>query len=1079
MNAFTPADAPPLAASLSTPERSVAHRLTLLRAIPQERWKGRRFDGRYTPVLTKQFHIQGNAVLAREYDNALLFDAKRLSFGGIHDLHRLLLRIEGDAHACLIRGEALPDADLSGIRRMKEENGGLFREVPRHILSLDIDGTLPLPPSASVLDDPAGVAETIRDHVASFARELAGATAVVQLSSRAGLGELRDAEALVAGETGVQRDWNKVVREGVSAHLWLWLREPQDEAALKRWVDRVAEGGLRLDRKFVQAVQPLYTAAPQFVPPLRDPLVRRRTLLVPGEADEAKLEIPAPGAWHGWTREWSGGSAYAGLGYKARLARIGPDGLHDPILHSALAFVADNQPKPDRAAWKRDVRERLALAGQFGRSDADIAARGSDQHLDDIFKWCVGRHLGREQDRRMAAPPVVDAPPPPEALPIAEAGEKLGKVLREVMRDAAKASEAETKRRVWQAAVERGAALPEGFPEPPDPADVHRMAPPKPRLDAVKASTSTGKSHQVCLASGEMLEEPLAFPMIGLRFFAIAPSNKLAAQYKDKADAVLKPLGKRASHYRGWSAENPERPCEAMCPMHELRMELNSAGLNSASACKRTIEKPNGEKEAVWCARHPENPDLAEPPCGYLTQDLDGEFVVAAGGGTLTRPLPAALKRKIKLKLPPKEDGTSGGTKPVEIPAFDVLVMDENDKGQLFSTIDEDGDGDDVEEEGQALPRRGSLAPTELPTAFWPGMHETPLEEWRKDASEGDLLEQERCARLLRGVLLATAGREGMLSPREMRALGSDEDWGQAHRWIWHCKPQADIDIRPNTPPKEARRALAEQRRRFSLTRNVALLTRLIAIMVEKHPETEASTLVQNRDGRLVMQHPKELAAWMEGITTVMCDANDGTPGLGWWWPDRRLRADIVAEHAPAGVRCIVAHDTTASRLSTTPSKKGPDGKPKDPARDARALGHAENQAALVDVLAHLFDGNLLFTGPKWEVGEVSKRHAERVAGYKLAYGHERHFIWQGTERGLNDAENVWCALHDGRPLPPPGALENEASLLRDGLPTPEDQRGSYIKVPSFHRMRDGTARAAERYGHRDPDGFCQHSRQT
>jgi putative DNA primase/helicase len=280
MNALTPADAAPLAAPLSTPERSGAHGLTLLRAIPQERWKRRRFEGWHTPVLTKRFHVQGNAVLATEYDNALLFDAERLSFGGVHDLHRLLLEIEGDPHACLIRGEAPHGADLRRIHRRKPESDGLFAEVPRHVLALDIDGTLPLPPSTSVLADPAGVVEMIRDHVGSFARELAGVTMAVQLSARAGLDELRDAEAAVAGETGVRRDWSKVVRDGVSAHLWLWLDEPQGEAALKRWIDRVKESGLGVDRAFVQTVQPLFTAAPRFEAPLRDPLLGRRTFLV-------------------------------------------------------------------------------------------------------------------------------------------------------------------------------------------------------------------------------------------------------------------------------------------------------------------------------------------------------------------------------------------------------------------------------------------------------------------------------------------------------------------------------------------------------------------------------------------------------------------------------------------------------------------------------------------------------------------------------------------------------------------------------------------------------------------------------
>ncbi len=220
--------------------------------------------------------------------------------------------------------------------------------------------------------------------------------------------------------------------------------------------------------------------------------------------------------------------------------------------------------------------------------------------------------------------------------------------------------------------------------------------------------------------------------------------------------------------------------------MHKLRLELSRAGLDSASACRRTIKKANGDTDVVWCARHPDNPECDGPPCGYRTQDTTGEFVVAAGGGTLARPLPAALKRKVTIKLPPKPDGTSGGTKQVEIPAFDVatsvnvVVMDENDKGQLFSTIEEDGDGGDVEEGEQALPRRGALVIGEMPTEFWPGMDETPLEEWRRGASEMDKLEQENCSALLRGLIGAAALREGPLLPKEMRAVAGEENWESA-----------------------------------------------------------------------------------------------------------------------------------------------------------------------------------------------------------------------------------------------------------------------------------------------------------
>ena len=85
-----------------------------------------------------------------------------------------------------------------------------------------------------------------------------------------------------------------------------------------------------------------------------------------------------------------------------------------------------------------------------------------------------------------------------------------------------------------------------------------------------------------------------------------------------------------------------------------------------------------------------------------------------------------------------------------------------------------------------------------------------PLEEWRRKASEGDLLEQERCERLLRGVLMATVGTRGDAIPEGDARARLRRGLGRGRRWIWHCKPDADIDIRPNTPHKEARRLLAE-----------------------------------------------------------------------------------------------------------------------------------------------------------------------------------------------------------------------------------------------------------------------------
>jgi hypothetical protein len=107
--------------------------------------------------LTKTFTVASNGVVVKkDYDNALHFAAERVPLHGILDLHARLQRIESDPHACIIRGEAKPDTDLAWIRRKKAENGGIFQEVPRRWVMLDIDG-VPLPAGTSVLNgDKAG-----------------------------------------------------------------------------------------------------------------------------------------------------------------------------------------------------------------------------------------------------------------------------------------------------------------------------------------------------------------------------------------------------------------------------------------------------------------------------------------------------------------------------------------------------------------------------------------------------------------------------------------------------------------------------------------------------------------------------------------------------------------------------------------------------------------------------------------------------------------------------------------------------------------------------------------------------------
>src|SRR4051794_5830211 len=141
---------------------------------------------------------------------------------------------------------------------------------------------VPLPPGSSVIADPQDVARYLLELFAGFAPELEDVTAVVQFSSSAGLEEMAEAEA--AAEMTPR--WGGAFKpgSGISAHLWIWLEEPQDGAAPGRWAKAINArvGHKAIDPATLRTVQPHYTAPPTFGAGLRDPLPGRRTVLVRG-----------------------------------------------------------------------------------------------------------------------------------------------------------------------------------------------------------------------------------------------------------------------------------------------------------------------------------------------------------------------------------------------------------------------------------------------------------------------------------------------------------------------------------------------------------------------------------------------------------------------------------------------------------------------------------------------------------------------------------------------------------------------------------------------------------------------------
>ncbi len=345
--------------------------------------------------LAKQFCVATNGVVTkRDYDSATWFRAESVPVATIRDVHALLRGLETDPGTCVIRGEPTAHCDHARTRRRKTGADAPFAEQARHWLMLDVDG-VPLPVATSVLDDPADAARALLDILAAHAPEMDGVTAIVQFSSSAALDELAEAETAA----GLPPRWTGVMKRGVAAHVWYWLRHPIGEAGLGRWMTAVAAAGLKLDPSTNRTVQPHYTAGPLFAAPLRDPVAGRRTVLIEGERDAADLRIPAAAPRTTHAAQDGAGQAHAGRGYQGHLSDIGgADGFRAPMLRAIAAFIATNHPHPDIAVLKHDIRDAIGRADPGSRPAATIADYASDRHIDSLIAWT----MQREQEKRAA-----------------------------------------------------------------------------------------------------------------------------------------------------------------------------------------------------------------------------------------------------------------------------------------------------------------------------------------------------------------------------------------------------------------------------------------------------------------------------------------------------------------------------------------------------------------------------------------------------------------------------------------------------------------------------------------------------
>lgn len=181
--------------------------------------------------LAKTIRADGSA----EADTPRTVDLRRVEVPNLDSIAALLRNLAERRDCCIVRGEIIDPARVSGVRRLcrpDPETGDAptLREAAHHWLALDLD-SLPLPEGTDAADLPACARAVLVQLPPAFH----GARCIVQATASHG------------------------IKPGARLRLWFWLSRPLTNAECKAWL-RTA----RVDRTLYSPAQPHYTAAPVF-----------------------------------------------------------------------------------------------------------------------------------------------------------------------------------------------------------------------------------------------------------------------------------------------------------------------------------------------------------------------------------------------------------------------------------------------------------------------------------------------------------------------------------------------------------------------------------------------------------------------------------------------------------------------------------------------------------------------------------------------------------------------------------------------------------------------------------------------
>lgn len=179
------------------------------------------------------------------YDSARTFDAAEVPVMDMDHLYRRLLKLADEPRCCVIRGGLKTGDRAVKIRRLAYDKGdecpATMKERAHQWVALDMEG-IELPDGI----DPQDIAACADVAIATLPKAFRHGRGIAQASASHGL------------------------KPGIRLRLWFWLDRALSNRELKVWLKDTPA-----DISVFRTVQPIYTAAPVFENPAKNPVLRR------------------------------------------------------------------------------------------------------------------------------------------------------------------------------------------------------------------------------------------------------------------------------------------------------------------------------------------------------------------------------------------------------------------------------------------------------------------------------------------------------------------------------------------------------------------------------------------------------------------------------------------------------------------------------------------------------------------------------------------------------------------------------------------------------------------------------------